>query len=679
MPAACSAIGTRRLGVVDAVSQFNAQPHSDHLDNRVPSSQYCADSREASELDAIPDRTRRQRHMTGTSATATRSLLFMGLLIGAMTLPACDMGLQGELDQKKQERFEAAELALNTIVGLRTTQLEEGVKAAFPETLEKGRHPLYAWRAGVGDPRTVPAALRPLLKRPNWGAATAESAEGEESGEAADGTTALDSALLEGISKHYRGTPTEGAALKGYAFVRAQAEYWGQRRAGKRANHGRYVKFLEGYIAAEPQDKMLADQMCQVNEAEGRSCDPYVARPFLDEAKFDLAFMHGARIFEFPKYSQFQKITSAKQYWELAYNFSGRRGEDFGSFITRLCRVKQVKDFCKGVPHEYRPIAINRPYTEWLNKRVADYQATNPPGVFGEVNAKLVELLKAELTEKPEFGENPVLPASYAGRAASVGMTLSVSNSSGVVFRTGVTGDDVEIASSFSGKVPGSLAGAVKTKITELENRPGNTVDISRLVLEAPGNVSGSQVVRMIDAFDREKVTQVDMVGRRRVDESLRKTGVLLRRPAPDSSGTMSYRLTQDGAKTKCRYMGVTGKPPSGWRSPGSYLIVDKLGATAIKLSRDEAGDLIVGDVTLRTGPGEKGKLDAWADENAGIVRLFASSAFSYTQILELVSGLLEKCQDFEILMDDRTGATETIVCGKSEARDLTLVLGICD
>ena len=136
------------------------------------------------------------------------------------------------------------------------------------------------------------------------------------------------------------------------------------------------------------------------------------------------------------------------------------------------------------------------------------------------------------------------------------------------------------------------------------------------------------QFGQVIQAFPKENVRQFDMIGRRRADESLRRTGVLLRTPAPDEGATTSYTLPgqTEEQKTSCPYMGIAGKPPIGRKSPGSYLIIDESSVKAVSLSRNpETRELVIGDLTLDTTPDKPEEIDAWAQKNPGIVRLFAT------------------------------------------------------
>ena len=234
------------------------------------------------------------------------------------------------------------------------------------------------------------------------------------------------------------------------------------------------------------------------------------------------------------------------------------------------------------------------------------------------------------------------------------------------------------MSDSFSGKVPGGLKGEAAKVVQTLKDTPGNTVDYQRVVLEMPGEVSGRALGQVFGSFSREIVTQFDLVGRRRVDESLRRNGLIVKVPAPDDGATTSYTFN-GGSKTACQYLGIAGKPAIGRKEPGHYVVVGKDAAKIAKLTKDEEGKLSASAETTSIPLKDAAALGKWADENEGIVRFFISgSQHSYDDIIQTVTQMLYKCQDVEVLLDEMGAKKMKVTCGKATPRDITLVFGLC-
>ncbi|MGM0575628.1 MAG: hypothetical protein ACQEXJ_07860 [Myxococcota bacterium] len=550
------------------------------------------------------------------------------LVMAALVLPAatgCDKGLQAELDQRKTDRYQEAADKLAEIETKRLAELREALpdKGAAEEDETGKKHPILTWRATIVDRD--------------------------------------DEAALKAIADEYKGTPTETAARSGAAFAKASKEYWEAFREGK-YNLARYIKFLDGYLKAAAE------------EEEEEAGDEFVQRPFLAEAAFDKAFLHAARFFLVAERSPDVRLLTAYPYWQVAFGIPSKGGENFSDYVTRLCRSPQMEEHCEGVPHELRPSAINRPYLKWLKSETKEFLEAHDVEVFEDVARRYLEALDAAMEEAPELAEELALPATYSDSSVPGGMKITMNPEKGVRIL------DTQVDEDFQGRVPSALDDAIEKKIADLKETPGNKIDYERVVLEAPGTLEGSELVGAIQSAPRDKVRQVVLVGRRRADDSLRRTGVLVRLPAPDEGDTTSYAFKDQRLRTRCAYIGVAGKPPVGRKSPGSYLVIDEEKVRAAKLSRDEeTRELSVSDFTLETSPDEREEIWEWADDNEGIVRMFVSQDFAYDEIMKLVSGLLYRCKDIEVTVDEREDQKVKVTCGESEERDITLVLGLCD
>ena len=558
-----------------------------------------------------------ERPMVKRVAMRLTMLALAALLVApAAACDASDSPLQAELHKRKETRFAKAAAALKKIEDDRLGVLAEKLPAA-DATAAGGDHPMLTWRR--------------------------------------DGADRKDEETLDALMADFKGTPSEDAARKGAAFIKASRDYW-----ATKGSIDRYEKFLRGYVRDAGTD------------AEAGKADPFfVGRPFVAEAAFDVWYLHAARYFKTKGTKA--SITSVFKYWQIAFSYPSKARESFSEYVTRLCLASSIRDQCKSVVHELRPMAVTKPYLEWNKKQTSEFAAAYDVAVLAEVARRYLGELDKALAEVPDFTEDPVLPSSYSSRAASSALSLRMNKAEGVMLH------DQQVADAFGGRIPGTLASKAAEVIEVLKNTPGNMIDFERIVLEMPGTAKGSALGNVVQAFPVETVRQFDFIGRRREDHSLRKTGVLLRIPGPDESRTMSYQFNGDSKKTSCSYLGRMGRPAIGRKSPGSYLVVTKDSVRAAKLSRDEEGNLVVGDKTLDVKPDAWGEVQTWADANLGIIRLYMSSEFSYDEILQWASGVMYQCADKEIALDDMAREKMTVKCGNVKGRDVTVAFALCD
>jgi hypothetical protein len=564
---------------------------------------------------------RRGSRPQSTLTVASAALLAAVLLVGLTpALTACDTGLQAELDAKRAARYKAAAEALAAVEIERTKLLEESLPTE-DAVAEGKKHPMVLWRAKI--------------------------------------TERDDENALGKLSEDFKGTPTQAPSLLGSGFARESASFW--RGDGSLE---RYTKFLAGY---------LADAAKEAEEAKAKGDTEFVARPFQAEAAFDAFFVHAARFYQLQSLPPDVQLTTAFPYWQLAFRIPSHTNENFSDYVTRLCRSSELQEGCKGVPHELRPAAINKPYLEWLQARTKEFAAAHDVKVFDTVADRYLKGLTAAMEASPDLTEDPMLPETFSDSGATGGLAVTLSDKRGVYVL------ETQVQDSFSGTIPAGLGAALTAKITELKDTPGNSIDYERVLLEAPGTLPISRVLQVVAALPRDVVRQFGMVGRRRADDSLRRAGLVVRLPADDEGATTSYQFA--GAESvSCNYFGVAGKPPIGRKEPGSYLVIRNGKAQAAKLTRDETTRELSASaaLTLDVAATDTAKIQEWADANEGIVRLFLDGGKTYNDLLATVSGLLYKCHDIEVSVDERGEQKLTVRCGKSGERDLTLVVGVC-
>lgn len=582
-----------------------------------------------------------QRPATAAPILSLARTCAVVLAVGSLLITGCDSAeLQQQLDDKKASRFKAASEAVAVIEAERLKALGKLPEATAPPVGNKPA--VISWRAA-------------LFAVPESGA------DGADAAPERDDVGALEQLMND--RKLGKGTPAEDAARYGVGFASASREYW----AGK-GNLERYSKFLDGYVKE-------AARMAEEASKEGNT--EFVQRPFLQEAEFDRLFIFASRQFAIAQLPVNARLLATYGSWQIAFNLPSRGRERFSEYVTRVCRVGKLSENCDGVPHEMRPLAINKPYLKWQKERAEAIIASKTHGAFGDFAKAYVAMLNEQLKATPDFTEEPILPSTYADRAASTGLMLAMSKKTGVKLHT------TEVSDSFNGKVPKGLKKAGDEVIQALKDTPGNQVDFERVVLEMPGDVRGTELLSSIRAFPRDIVRQFDLVGRRRADESLRRAGVMLRLQAKDQPDTASYQLHGESKKTMCSYIGIAGKPDIGRRAAGSYLIWEKDRVRAVKLdwddpTSDKKRPVAQEKLSLDIAPTDTAKLDAWLDANPGRVRLFISGNQNYDNLLQAISGVTHKCHDIEVAIDDYGREKKTFRCGKSDQRDVTVPISIC-
>ena len=552
---------------------------------------------------------------------------------------ASDSALQANLNERKVSRYQEAAGKVKAVEEERLATMKANLPAKDAKTEAGSPNPLVKWRTDVAAPKPADTP--------------APAADGEAAPKVKEGIAAKVE-LLEGLMDTYKGSPSEPAARAGVAFLQASEEYW---EKGK--NLERYHKFLKGYIA---EGERL------IKENAGK--EDFQERPFLAEAGFDLMFLHMARWLKMRDSGA--SLTTIFSYWQLAFQYPAKSREGFSKYITRLCLASSIREKCNKVVHEMRPLAVNKPYMEWAKQAAADFMAKHKEPTLTEVAQRFIGLLDVALKEVPDFTEDPVLPSTFSPKAASGGLRLVMSAKKGVKLHT------TAVSESFSGKIPGAMKSEAAKVVQTLKDTPGNTVDYQRVVLEMPGEVSGRALGQVFGSFSREIVTQFDLVGRRRVDESLRRNGIIVKVPAPDDGATTSYTF-DGGSKTVCQYLGIAGKPAIGRKEAGHYFVVGKDAVKIAKLNKDEEGKVSAAAETTSISLKDTAALGKWADEHEGIVRFFMSgSQHSYDDIIQTVSSVLYKCQDVEVLLDEMGAKKMNVTCGKAVPRDITLVFGLC-
>ena len=570
------------------------------------------------------------------------------LLVLAASFPvfgACDTGLQAKLFDARDKRYKSAKEAVYAVEVARNNALQQALPA--PDAKFEGEtHPMMAWRKS-GAERDDAKALKDL-------AAAAKPRPGMTIGA--------------------MGTPAQSAAEVGASYLKDVSEFW-----SGTTTLSRYLTSIGNFDAAVARAKNDAEE-----KTKGTKGWEYVEAPFGDEARFDLWFVHAA------SYLQLSNLSDRSMAWDamhpaygVAFGISRRMGEGSSDYVSRLCFLHDsLKDKCKGVPAEFRAALVDRAFLEVLLGQAKSYRArTERAKVFDTVAQRFAEAIEGALKTELSFKEELVLPSTVAAIGGRSGVRFTFSETAGVV---AMTDAEVKLAEAWNGSIPANLAEGISKTLIDLKDKPGNRIDYQRIVLEMAGATPVSTLFKVLKLFPPKLgevggVKDVFLVGRRRIDDSMRLAALKVRIPMADDSPTISYKFKDDAAATTCQLVGRVGDPPVGKKNEFDLEIrPDRIRATAITIN-EETAERVPGDTVLLGTPADLTQLKTWLEANPGRVRAFVSMKGDYNDLSMLLSDLLFKCTDEPVSTDDASKPPLTRTCGISEARATSFVLGLCE
>jgi hypothetical protein len=600
----------------------------------------------------------------------------------------CDTGLQGRLDEARDNRYAAAKGKLAEV----ETKRYEALLDALPDREAKPTgddHPLMAWRKSVIQ-RDESLRLKEFATRAKSPVVTTRiltTNEAEKLGTAFRRgwhDCKVESQEIESGKRHVEtctpfekvmgmGTPAQEAADAGALFLKTVSDYW-----NSATNLPRYLTAISAY---EESGRVAAEKAAK-QKAEDPSWD-VVALPFLDEANFDRWFVHAASFLQLAALPDREVAwTAMHPDYGVVFGTERRGGEGGSDYISRLCfQVPELREVCKAVPHEFRAALVDRTFLMKLIEKVRAYKAITLAGdaVFGEVARRILGPLEKATSTELSFKEELVLPSISAPVDGRSGVRVVVSEGAGIVATTDA---DVKLAPTFTGSIPATLLGEMTKLLTATKDKPGNRVDYQRVVLEMAGKVSQRTFVDAIRSIPKKLgeasgVKDVFLVGRRRLDESMRLAALKL--SIREDSETMSYKFANDAAKTTCDYIGNTGASKSGKKNQ-FYLEVLPNRVRVARVTFDEKGEIaeVVEEKALGTGA-DLTEAKKWLDENPGIVRLFMKVDGDYDKVLSTLSDLVYKCTDEEVVPAEGKTAALVRTCGQSEMRPAHFAFALCN
>ena len=571
-------------------------------------------------------------------------LLPAALAFSIAPLAACDTGLQGKLFEARDRRYTQTRDAVYAVEVARNESMKATLPAADAK-FEGETHPMLAWRRA--------GALR------------------------GDGKTLQDLASsakpLKGATVGAMGTPAQSAAEVGASYLKDVSEYW-----SGATTLGRYLTSIGNFDTAVARAKTQAEE--KMKTAKGWS---WVEPPFGDEARFDEWFVHAA------SYLQLSNISERSLAWDAmhpaygyAFGISRRAGEGSSDYISRLCLLHpKLKEQCKGVPAEFRPALVDRAFLESMLGWAKGYHAkTERAKVFDEVAKRFSDAIEAAIATPLAFKEELVLPSTVAAIGGRSGVRFVFSEATGV---TATTDAEQKLSEKWP-NAPATLGADIAKLLTDLKDKPGTRIDDQRIVLEMPGSVSTSQMYQTLKLFPAKLgevggVKDVFLVGRRRVDDSMRLAALKVRIPAADDSPNMGYKFKEDATATTCAVVGRVGDPPGGKKNEYDVEIrADRIRATPSTIN-EETAERVPGDTVNLGTMADLTQLQTWLDANPGRMRVFVPMKGDYNQLSMLLSSLLFKCTDEQVSGDDASQPKVTRTCGVSEPRSVSFVLGLCE
>lgn len=617
-----------------------------------------------------------------------RSALFVLVASTPLAQLGCDSSLQDRLNEARDKRFNAAKEAVFAVELARNDALKASLPA--PDAKPVGDdHPMMAWRKSVSL-RQDADLLKDLASRaklPGPTTATLTRSEAEELGteyrrswykcKITEDNGLFEEACVSDATVMAMGTPAQAAAEVGASFLRDVNEYWTSKTS------------LSRYLNAIASFEVMAEQAKAKAEELGKQ-DPswkHVDTPFVDEANFDKWFVHAASMLQLAALPDRNTAWNAMHPdYGIVFGITRKPGEGASDYVSRLCFAYDgLKGKCSGIPHEYRAALVDRAFLDAMRVKASEYQNKTKRGqVFKEIADTFAKSMEEAIAKSDElakgFVEAMVLPSTVAPIGGFSGVRVMFS-ADGIV---ALTDKEVKLLDKYTGTIPKTLQPEVVKLLAELRDQPGNRIDYQRIVLEMPGNTSIPAFIEAVRLFpallgEAAGVKDIFLVGRRRVDDSMRLASLKLRIPRADDSPVISYQFKEDTAKSSCQLLGQVGNPPAGKRNE-YFLEVGpaRIRATPLTIN-EETGERTPGD-TIELGTGaDLSAAQKWIEENPGRMRAFVKVGGDYDKMLTLLSSLLYKCEDEEVGFDEAGKPALKRTCGKAEERAVTFVLGLCD
>ncbi len=241
-----------------------------------------------------------------------------------------------------------------------------------------------------------------------------------------------------------------------------------------------------------------------------------------EEAAFERIYVHVANLWERDKYDDDTKLTAMLRYWKLAFGFPNKERETFMDYITRLCN-ERLGDYCRPIPWEARPEAIEKPYLEALVAMIADFQKRFPDSIYNRLLSGLSRTFSNRAAAIEPFVEDPVLASSLSGRDC-VGTSILSIGPKGITFEGEELAGPVEGYAYDKKEQADFLARFAEILWGRIEQMGGNDPYLPLLTIVPADGVPVTLVAEFLKVMGQNRVDQVALCARKRNDGSNRKT-----------------------------------------------------------------------------------------------------------------------------------------------------------
>lgn len=245
-----------------------------------------------------------------------------------------------------------------------------------------------------------------------------------------------------------------------------------------------------------------------------------------EEAAFERIYVHVANLWERDKYDEDTKLTSMLRYWKLAFGFPNKERETFMDYIARLCN-ERLGEFCKPIPWELRPEAIEKPYLEAMVGMITDFQKSFPQSIYNTLLGSLSRQFATRAAAIEPSVESPRLATTLSSRDC-VGASILSIGPAGIVFEADELAGFVE-GYKYDKKEQADFLARLEEILWGRIEALGGTDPYLPLITVVPAeDVPVTLLADLLTVLGRNRVDQVALCARKRNDGSNRKTMHLL-------------------------------------------------------------------------------------------------------------------------------------------------------
>ena len=394
------------------------------------------------------------------------------------------------------------------------------------------------------------------------------------------------------------------------------------------------------------------------------------------DVEFDLLFFHAATLARywtlFATTPKDDRVTVFFNQQLLLWNFDAKTSL-YEEEVSLLCKAK-LNGFCKPVPMEDRPFAIMKPYFDGVAGLFAAYKEKYPASPFLPLADRAIAVYKARAAKVIEFKEYPMLPAIRSTKPApySNNATFIVTAEKGVTLMDNPLrvpnpvappppppeptkpGEKAPVAEKAKPAWKGDftpdpvLAKEVALLVQDVRSSIVSQFNQSLIYVVAEPKVPVAFLEPLIRAcIEGEHAKNWPtfvLVGRRRADETNRRSGFTASLAKVEEVGKFKLKAPTSGKMLSCEAWAAIGK--------------DQLSGTGFKPIVFHEGALVhvgrlnddgtIGSLQSAPGHSDGDRLEKWADQQNMSMVVAMPPGATYEQWLEAINGVAYKCEDDE-------------------------------